>query len=87
MEEVYIIDAETREGVQKQLQDAVDDIKDKSGDVVITTESGSSPEKHSESSPAAATNGGRTNRILDSAMVGADVAGFALVINGSSLVS
>jgi phospholipid-translocating ATPase len=74
MEEVYIIDADTHDGVQKQLQDAVNGMKEKAGE---------DPEP--DNTKNGSVLNGRDSHILGAA-VASDVTGFALVINGCSLV-
>jgi len=84
MEEVYIVDGDTASDVRRQLQDAVDDMEEKSKDDVDGI-----PPVMQQHGRRDADGLWRRNRVdvATTPAVGADLLGFALVINGSSLVS
>jgi len=83
MEEIYVVDGETATDVRRQLQDAVKDMEEKSKNDV----DGVPPTMQQGRTDG--VGWWRRNRVAAAAApaVGADLSGFALVINGSSLVS
>jgi len=88
MEEVYVVDGETATDVRRQLKDAVNDMEVKSRDSVDGM-----PSQQQQQQQQQGWRDGvglwRRNRVDVAATttVAGDLSGFALVINGSSLVS
>jgi len=81
MEEVYIVDGECAKDVRRQLQDAAQDMEEKRKDEV---------DSMPPSVQQGRANGGATGwwrSRVNAAPIAADMSGFALVVNGSSLVS
>ena len=83
MEEVYIVDGDTANDVRRQLQEAVQDMEEKNKDDVDTMNSITQRQEQQ------GAGWWRRNRVgvATAPAVGIDLSGFALVINGSSLVS
>ena len=91
MEEVYVVDGETATEVRRQLQDAVDDMDEKSKDEVDgmppTMQQRQQQQQQGWQDTVGLWRRNRVNAAAQTPAVGADISGFALVINGSSLVS
>jgi len=87
MEEIYIVDGDTAADVRRQLQNAVDDMAEKSKDDVDTM--ASTMQQQQQLGRPDGVGMWRRNRVDIEATpaVGADLSGFALVISGSSLAS
>jgi len=88
MEEIYIVDGDTAADVRRQLQNAVDDMEEKSKDDVDTMPS-TTQQQQQQHGGRDGVGLWRRNRVDVEATpaVAADLSGFALVINGSSLAS
>ena len=87
MEEIYIVDSDTATDVRRQLQDAIDDMEQKSKDDVDTMPSSVQQQQQHGRRDGVGFWGRNRVDVEATPAVGADLSGFALVINGSSLVS
>jgi len=79
MEDVFVVDGDTAAEVERQLKTAVDEMEENAKDSV----DGGLPPPRGQSADEGRW---RRNRV-EATAVGADLGGYALVVNGSSLVS
>lgn len=86
MEEVYIVDGDTATEVRRQLQDAANDMEEKRKDEMDGMPSTMQQQQQGRSDGVGMWRRNRVD-VAASPAVGADLLGFALVINGCSLVS
>jgi len=85
MEEVYVVDGDTATDVRRQLKEAFDDMEEKGKDEVDGMPSVMQQQQRSR----VGVDLWRRNRVdvMATPAAAGDLSGFALVINGSSLVS